>query len=157
MTSALIWKPTMGQEAPPIQVYADQPQVRGAYQTAQVKPRGRPQARTCFTCGQEGHFANVCPLRPRRPSQGPPFRPGAQTPTCHKCGRRGHMAAECRSQSPNGKCSKCGRYGHIADRCRSSSPRRHCTNCGRDGHSADRCRTPPKGGSSSSGQHPKAR
>jgi hypothetical protein len=36
----------------------------------------------CFRCGENGHYANVCPTK---------------GPTCYSCNRKGHVARDCKT------------------------------------------------------------
>ncbi|KAI1795621.1 DNA topoisomerase [Ganoderma leucocontextum] len=95
----------------------------------------------CFTCGEEGHWANACPnagaKRQKSFGDGGGGGGGSSTGACFKCGQEGHFANAC----PNGgrrdaggasgsgnECFKCGKQGHYSNACpgggRSAGPSR---------------------------------
>ena len=74
---------------------------------------GPRRTRTCFKCGNPGHYANRCPPQPR--PKPPPMPQGQATTTCPMCGKVGHAATECRERLV---CRKCGRKGHSSDWCK---------------------------------------
>jgi hypothetical protein len=64
--------------------------------------RKRREEQKCFECGEEGHRAIVCPVRP--------------APVCYACSKPGHFKAMC----PSIICYRCGESGHIIKQCKSS-------------------------------------
>ena len=94
---------------------------------------GPRRTRTCFKCGNPGHYANRCPPQPRPKPQPMPQR--QVTTTCPKCGKVGHVATECREQL---LCRKCGRKGHSSDWCKYKYGwYTVCQSCGRGDQPAD--------------------
>ncbi|MCI37379.1 TIR-NBS-LRR resistance protein, partial [Trifolium medium] len=57
---------------------------RGSNRSANQGTRGNPggEKQTCFSCGEEGHYANEC---------------GKPRLTCHNCQKPGHFARDCRA------------------------------------------------------------
>ncbi len=56
--------------------------------TGTVRPRSGPRG-SCFTCGEQGHYARDCPNAAQIPQ------------TCFRCGQTGHLARFCQSDREN--------------------------------------------------------
>ena len=49
------------------------------------------EARSCHTCGKDGHLAKNCPQNNHPPQD----RSSTETGSCHTCGKVGHLAKNC--------------------------------------------------------------
>ena len=99
-----------GAEKKQQQCYQCQKVGHPTWECTQLGPR---RTKTCFKCGNTGHYANRCPPQPRLKPQPAPQR--QVTTTCPMCGKVGHVATECREHL---LCRKCGKKGHNSGWCR---------------------------------------
>lgn len=89
-----------------------------------------PTAMKCKSCGDRGHYANVCPKKE-------PIK-------CHNCGEAGHVSKACpKPQKTRGpvQCFNCQEFGHMRSECTNQKVFR-CRNCDEIGHHSRECPKP---------------
>lgn len=102
---------------------------RGHY--ANVCPKKDPVK--CYNCGEAGHISKACPKPQKK----------RDPPTCYNCHQEGHTKWDCTNETVL-KCRNCDEIGHMSKDCPKPKDwsRVKCNNCGEMGHTAVRCKKP---------------
>lgn len=108
---------------------------------ARVCPtRAQKQGLLCYECNQPDHIARFCPRRTQmRQWSAIPGSNGRNEIVCYKCFQKGHLQRDCRSGNSGQNCQRCGHFGHDAAVCRTDISLQ-CERCHKKGHESRFCR-----------------